>query len=55
MNMEPSLHVCGITHCTWRTFDTKDAGKPWVGFRPSKEVKWRIGFAIHFANWSSTA
>ena len=28
MNIEPSLHVCGIAHCTGRAFETKYAGKP---------------------------
>ena len=27
LNIEPSLRVCGIAHCTWRTFEPKYAGK----------------------------
>lgn len=38
MNIEPSLGVCGILHCMWRTFETKYAGKPRVGFHITNEA-----------------
>ena len=28
IKIEPALRVCSIAHCTWRTFETKFAGKP---------------------------
>ena len=35
MNIESSLSVCGIAHCTWRTLETKYAGEPKVGLGQS--------------------
>ena len=36
MNIEPSLHVCSIAHCTWRTFEMKYTAKPRVSFHWTK-------------------
>ena len=39
MNIDPSKHVCGIAHCTLRTFETKYTGEPRVGFHAASEKK----------------
>ena len=50
ISIEPSSPVCGIAHCTWRTFETKHACKPGISFRPIYYQNRRRGIKTLFAN-----
>ena len=40
LNIESSLCVSGVAHCTCRTFETKYADRPRFGFRPTVHVQY---------------
>ena len=50
ISIEPSSRVCGIAHCTWRTFETEHGGKPRISFRPPYHQNRRRGIKFLFAS-----